>query len=569
MPAQAPTTLPRRKRAFRREAAQFAASRSREHQFAFPITKSYEAKALDDGTTGIPGAEVGDWITEGFAATSDLDLGQFGPPQLPTIRLLPPALIRIVDTFKALDLRTMFRNHDLNDEIGSWLELGYEADGERIRYRGKVSKTRPDIWEKDLDGTLSKHSLSFFIIDSKTYWDDAAGRMIQDVLDAVGIEISQVGVPMNPAARLTAAYVLQGGSAKRHETSPRRCRIALSLVNPATDSTGLAGFGAFGRVKDLEPAQRVAIEKALHGHAIVSREGKGVAKVTGARLLDDVIVLNASRLGGRLPADSTIELDLLASDDDAAILGLAFGPAPKEKGMKTSLARMNEIRTNLKAYHAGLEVSGDEKALEDIRGKIEADYDALVEAGMADLPDPLDIKSKNMWLDADEPDAAAKAKAEAEAKAKADAEAAAAKAKADDGEKARVAAGAGGGTGSEQAPDEVQVRQALSVVQKALGKKGATLAGQVGDELFPTADVLARKAADVAVARLEIEIKASREKHEREMAELRAELKSIGGSSSGSRRDSDDTAGRHESTGDGPDLSDLTAAEAKQLKQWF
>lgn len=145
------------------------------------------------------------WYVEGYAATGQIDLTQYAPleKQPKALQLLPSALKDILQWMKTLP--TVFRNHVLDEEVGNIVDARIE-DGDKLWIKVRISKTRPDIWEKILDGTLSKFSVSFLPTEEYDITVEGVFKPVRQIVHAIGLETSVVGLPMNPGADITAAY---------------------------------------------------------------------------------------------------------------------------------------------------------------------------------------------------------------------------------------------------------------------------------------------------------------------------------------------------------------------------
>jgi phage head maturation protease len=529
--------------------------------FTFGITKAWEipdGEAID-APQPMVSLPPGSWVERGVAATTDLDFGQYGPPDVPAVQLTPNALKRIVETLKALDLRTTFRNHDLSDEVGNWHFLELDEEKGQIVYEAIITKARPDIWVKVQDGTLRKNSISFFILKDELVTEN--GRTIQLVHDAVGIEISKVGVPMNPAAAITESFVAQGREATTASGPARRHLVRLALACVAPGSHGAEGLAAHGDLPDLPLEQQEAVARSLCGRAIASPEG-GVARVTSARVVKGGapargrLIIQATAVKGAFPAqpDREIEVDLLARGDRVAVLGLSLGEAKKESSM-TTLERVETIRKTLRRLHEELNKSGNDEEVGQLRDEVEAQYE-IVKKSLPDLEDPLDPANRKAW-GLDDASLGDPAPETVPPESKQETESAT------EGDVAPAPEGS--------PIDEAKVSEALHLLDQALTKKGLKdLAQQVRDELCPTPESLARKAAADAANAVRKELEAERVRTQRQLDELRAEVKHLGGLSQGSRRDwDDDTREARMSANHAAELADLDEATRKRLSQWM
>lgn len=143
--------------------------------------------------------EAGDWIVEGFAATSDLDL------QGDIIK--PEALDMAAETAVGL---TVLHNHNPDQEIGKVVDAravqGRNGQG-RLWVRVEISKDEPKLWGKIKQGIINKFSIRGKILSAHRRYDREAGREANVVEGFILLEVSLVAVPANPEAKTLRAYV--------------------------------------------------------------------------------------------------------------------------------------------------------------------------------------------------------------------------------------------------------------------------------------------------------------------------------------------------------------------------
>lgn len=169
------------------------------------IAKAYDSPA--DGPMAVmpnepdPGKS---WYIEGFASTQDIDLSRYADPEIQPsgMRLSETALQDLVDWTK--DLSTVFKNHDLEDEIGAIVEA--EVRQGKMWVKILISKTVPLIWQRILEKVLNKFSVQFIPQAWHFEQDPLTGKPVMVVDRAVGLETSVVGLPMNFKADINAAY---------------------------------------------------------------------------------------------------------------------------------------------------------------------------------------------------------------------------------------------------------------------------------------------------------------------------------------------------------------------------
>ena len=139
----------------------------------------------------------GDWIVEGYAATSDPDtVGDI---------ISPEALRQAVKD--VLERSTVLHNHHLDEEVGVVLKA--KSDGKGLWVRILISKTVPDIWKKIQEGVLNKFSFRAKIIDAVKRYDTKLRQIVNYVKAMKVIEVSVVSVPVNAKARSLKNYVVK------------------------------------------------------------------------------------------------------------------------------------------------------------------------------------------------------------------------------------------------------------------------------------------------------------------------------------------------------------------------
>jgi len=168
----------------------------------------------------------GDWIVEGYAATSDLDL------QADVIT--PEALKASAEDL--IQNSTVLWNHDTNRPIGKVLFAEGRPGGLFVKVR--VSKTEPEIWQKIQEGVLNKFSISGDVIEAdRSYMPDLKryGRVIRRM--RLG-ETSLVSVPANPNAETLGWYVakaLRAVDKEDPEMKKKEGEPAVPAVEPSPE----------------------------------------------------------------------------------------------------------------------------------------------------------------------------------------------------------------------------------------------------------------------------------------------------------------------------------------------
>lgn len=158
-------------------------------------SKSFSASVDDDSK---------EWFVEGFASTDDVDLTQYSPTAKHKygLRVSDEALQELVVWAKKLP--TVFLNHDLSIDIGKIVDCAI-VDG-KFWVKVLISKTRPEIWTRIVEGVLCKFSVSFIPLEEKLEDIPGVGKLVRVIKHLVGLETSVVGLPMNPEADITVAY---------------------------------------------------------------------------------------------------------------------------------------------------------------------------------------------------------------------------------------------------------------------------------------------------------------------------------------------------------------------------
>lgn len=181
-----------------------------EFDFDLDICKKYEVdksniKELNKAPGDIEANEdnkydlqEGDWIIEGYAATSDVDRQD----DIITPAALKEAVQQILD-----DARTVLRNHDLDDEIGVITDAKYKRDDKALWVQLRISKTRPDIWAKVNEGVLNRFSIRAQILDYEFIFDEETQMHVMNINSIKMIEVSLVSVPANPNAKVLAHFI--------------------------------------------------------------------------------------------------------------------------------------------------------------------------------------------------------------------------------------------------------------------------------------------------------------------------------------------------------------------------
>jgi len=141
------------------------------------------------------GVQSGDWVVEGFAATSDLD----GHGDIIT----PEALKGAIQSVK--DRTTVLFNHDMDQPIGRVVQVKALDTG--LWLKMVLSKTQPDKWTMVQEGVLNKFSVRIGVPEGGATEEMRRGKPILILSKILIKEISLVTVPANPKARTLQWYI--------------------------------------------------------------------------------------------------------------------------------------------------------------------------------------------------------------------------------------------------------------------------------------------------------------------------------------------------------------------------
>ncbi|MBW2109283.1 MAG: HK97 family phage prohead protease, partial [Deltaproteobacteria bacterium] len=151
--------------------------------FEYPveISKAYE--------------EEGNWIVEGYAATSDFDMQE---------DIITEEAIR-ASSRDLIENSTVLHNHNPDEAIGRVLSSRAKSGGLFLKIL--ISKTVPDIWQQVKEGVLNKFSVRGKILDARKEWVPRLKKYARLILKMRLVEVSLVAVPANPKARAINWYV--------------------------------------------------------------------------------------------------------------------------------------------------------------------------------------------------------------------------------------------------------------------------------------------------------------------------------------------------------------------------
>lgn len=137
----------------------------------------------------------GNWIVEGFAATTDFDL----QGDVITQEAIAASAKDLIEN------STVLLNHDTDEAIGK--VVASEAREKGLYLKVLVSKTVPEIWQKIKEGVLSKFSIRGRILEARKQWLAKLQKFARMIFKMQLLEVSLVSVPANPKARAMSWYV--------------------------------------------------------------------------------------------------------------------------------------------------------------------------------------------------------------------------------------------------------------------------------------------------------------------------------------------------------------------------
>lgn len=137
----------------------------------------------------------GNWIVEGFAATSDFDL----QGDVITGEAIAASAKDLLEN------STVLLNHNTDEAIGK--VVASEAREKGLYLKVLVSKTVPEVWQKIKEGVLSKFSIRGRILEARKQWLAKLQKFARMIFKMQLIEVSLVAVPANPKARAIGWYV--------------------------------------------------------------------------------------------------------------------------------------------------------------------------------------------------------------------------------------------------------------------------------------------------------------------------------------------------------------------------
>jgi len=139
--------------------------------------------------------EKGNWIVEGYAATSDFDMQE----DIITQDAIKGSAKDLVEN------STVLHNHNPDESIGRVLQSKARKGGLFLKIL--ISKTVPDIWQQVKEGVLNKFSVRGKILEARKEWVPRLKKYARLILKMRLMEVSLVAVPANPKARAINWYV--------------------------------------------------------------------------------------------------------------------------------------------------------------------------------------------------------------------------------------------------------------------------------------------------------------------------------------------------------------------------
>lgn len=155
------------------------------------ITKHYVSKSEEENGD----EEEGDWIVEGYAATSDLD----SQDEIITEEALKNSANDLIEN------STVLFNHDIDISIGRVLESTSEQKGLKVKVL--ISKTVPHIWKQIQEGVLNKFSIRARVIDAVKKFVEEVGKTVRIIKQMHLLEVSLVPLPANSRAKAIGWYI--------------------------------------------------------------------------------------------------------------------------------------------------------------------------------------------------------------------------------------------------------------------------------------------------------------------------------------------------------------------------
>jgi len=139
--------------------------------------------------------EEGNWIVEGYAATSDFDMQE----DIITQDAIKGSAKDLVEN------STVLHNHNPDEAVGRVLQSKARKGGLFLKIL--ISKTVPDIWQQVKEGVLNKFSVRGKILEARKEWVPKLKKYARLILKMRLVEVSLVAVPANPKARAINWYV--------------------------------------------------------------------------------------------------------------------------------------------------------------------------------------------------------------------------------------------------------------------------------------------------------------------------------------------------------------------------
>lgn len=257
----------------------------------------------------------GDFILEGFAATSDLDLQS---------DFITPAAIKA----SAKDLEknsTVLDNHDPNKRVGVVLKSESRPGGLWIQVR--ISETVPIIRKQIEESVINKFSIKGQVIEREIKYDDD-GRKIMVIHKMYLTHVAVVSVPANTEARSLRWYIAKalGGEIMPEEKKIEEVKTNNSGKEPEIEKTDTPAETKKPEATDA-PKTDTPVEKGKTDEVKPEVEKKDATP--------------APKVEEKKPEAKVVETAEIAKDD--LVLKAEF----TAEGLARVLALLNQIPTSL------------------------------------------------------------------------------------------------------------------------------------------------------------------------------------------------------------------------------
>lgn len=252
------------------------------------------------------------WYCEGYPSTDD--------PDLIKDIMDEDCLHGLAKDY--LNNSTVFIDHKTDNAIGKVVETKVEAG--KLWAKILISKTAADVWQRIKEGVLNKFSIQFIPLEVKEE-QDGKGNLFRRILRAIGLEISVVGLPMNPAARMLDWYVAKGFEAPAEDEAVE-FSVNLPFFAPANLPSGDRAFAASLAVPaSLLDGELAAKFAASLVNTPVVADAAVAGHVTGAAYRHGAVILQGvAKVGEEYAA---LTLHGLVHKDAGRVVGVALNLA--------------------------------------------------------------------------------------------------------------------------------------------------------------------------------------------------------------------------------------------------